>query len=450
MTRIQRLTGFLVVLALQFAAVPTLVAQKTEHDATEGVQLKWHTSLDEAAVESKRTGKPILMEIHGRPWCPPCVAQGEKIIDHPDFIGWVHDKFVLLELQVGKGYSRTKGSPIWFEQFKKHKLPGIPAAVLLDEDLQAMGTVFPKEDASQWLGAASNILTTHALRKQRAGNEPKRIVPFRMTSANNISVPATLDGRIALNMMFHTAADSVSVTKKTASSYPEISFGGRVESETWGGKSEVRYGQASFAIGSLAAQQTTLFEDVNTGHDTDGKFGPQQLQSSIIQLDFAASEIRLLSDVPAEIKSEQAGWKKLNLRRESGMMFVSGELFSKQQDASADFMIHSGFSGFGLLSGELASNHPFLTELPVIDKRSIVDAAGNKLATKRVHIPSFQINGETMQQVPFSFFDGATAKQQYNVLGCDFLRRFNWCFDFNEECAYLKKNAHFDAEYFSP
>lgn len=437
-------------LALQCIVLPCLVAQQPEPSTNKEVQLKWCTSLEEARVESKRTGRPILMEIHGRPWCPPCVAQGEKIISQPDFVEWAHDKFVLLEIQVGKGYSRSKGNPIWVEQFKKHQLPGIPATVLLDDNLQAMGTVFPKEDVSQWLGAASNILTTHALQKQRDAIEPPKVIPFRMTSANNISVPVVLDGRIALNMMFHTAVESVSVTKETTSSYPEITFDGKVESESWGGRSETRIGKASLAIGSLAAQGVSIFEATNSGRGTDGKFGPEQLQSSVFQLDFTASEIRLLSSVPAEIAAEQGGWKKLNLRRKSGMMFVSCNLSSQQQAASAEFLLHSGYSGFGLLSSQFASDTPFLGNLTVEDQSSILDAAGNKLTTKLIHVPGFQFGETSMQQVPFSFFDGAIGKQQYNVLGCDFLRRFNWYFDLDADRVYLQQNAHFPAPHFSP
>lgn len=224
MVRVLSCSHFVVLAIVQCFVVNVALAQQSESKAVHRVQLQWHDSLDEATAESKRTGKPILMEIHGRPWCPPCVIQGKKIIENPKFVEWVHDKFVLLEIQVGEGYAKSKGSPIWAELFKKHRLPGIPAVVLLDSNLNAMGTVFPKANASEWLGAASNILTANALRKQHEVSTLEKVIVFRMTPANNISVPATLEGRIALNLMFHTAVDAVSLTKQTTARYPELDF----------------------------------------------------------------------------------------------------------------------------------------------------------------------------------------------------------------------------------
>lgn len=111
-------------------------------------------------------------------------------------------------------------------------------------------------------------------------------------------------------------------------------------------------------------------------------------------------------------------------------------------------MIHSGYSGFGLLSSEFAAATAFVNKLPIKDQSSLLDSAGNKLTTKRVHIPQFEIGNENLLDVPFSFFEGALGKRRFNVLGCDFIRRFNWCFDLKEQCVYLRKNTHFDAEYF--
>ncbi|MEL6106019.1 MAG: thioredoxin family protein [Planctomycetota bacterium] len=442
-TNVGRMTLLFV---LQWVSVSAAMGQR---DAV-AVTLKWHTSLNKAKAESERTGKPILMEIHGRPWCPPCVAQGEDVMRHRDFIDWVGDRFVLLEIQVGQGYSKSEGSPIWAEQFKKYRLPGIPATVILADGMQAIGIVYPQPDVSHWLGAASNILTTHTLRKRGQASEPLHVIPFRMTPANNLSVPSVLDGRLALNLMFHTAVDAVSLTRATTKLCPELLLDKRVGSETWGGASVVRFGESRLAIGPLAAQRVTVFEDAKSGDGTDGKFGPEQLGSGVFQIDFERSQIQLWSKVPQDIAKEQAGWKRLPMRRESGMMFVSGDLSSGQQGAPTEFMLHSGYSGFGLLSSGFVSDTPFLNELPVESQSSLMDSAGNRLTTKLVHVPQFRMGDESVKSAPFSFFDGAIRSRQFNVLGCDFLRRFNWCFDVEAGDVYLKKNADFDALFFSP
>ena len=422
------------VLTVQLACFPTLLAQSQE---TGEVRLEWFNSLEEAKVESERTGKPILMEIHGRPWCQPCVAQGENIIGKPEFIEWVHDKFVLLEIQVGKGYSSDQGNPVWKEQFEKHRLPGIPATVFLDEDLEAFGIVYPKPDVSQWLGAAANIWTVRAFQEQRASSEPTAILNFRMTESNNISVPAILNDAIALNLMFHTAEDSVFLTQATTTQYPEIVLDQQGASESWGGRSEIRFGKARLAIGSLAAEQVTIFEDMHSGKNTDGKFGPKQLHTRVIELDFEASQMRLWQQVPSEVTANATDWNSLELHRDSGMMFVSGKLFSNEAEASAKFMIHSGYSGFGLLCRQAVKDIPFLGTLPIEKESSVLDSAGNKLVTKQISVPKFQFGPVNLPAVPFSMFDGAIRQQEFNILGMDFLQRFHWCFDLEADRVYF-------------
>ncbi|MFN3194071.1 MAG: thioredoxin family protein [Aureliella sp.] len=435
------LCSILITLGIQLTVNGLLHAQQSNEDIGHKTKLKWYQSLNEAIGESQRTGKPILMEIHGRPWCPPCVVQGEKIMDRVEFESWVREKFVLLEIQVGEGYASDKGNPIWYEQFKKYQLPGIPATVLLDTDLKAMGTVFPKPDVSQWLGAASNILTTHSVREQSASRKPIAVIPFRTTPAGNISVPATLDGRIGLNLMFHTAVNEISLTKDTTTKYPELKFAGEVESTSWGGRSTTRFAKSRLAIGDLDAEEITFFEDVNSGAGTDGKFGPEQLRTRVFEVDFGERQIRLLRSVPADIASQQSGWRKHKLQIESGMMLVTAELSSEQHEATADFMLHSGYSGFGLVGDKFASQTPWLSTLAVESESSLKDSAGNQLITKLVHVPEFRLGDEIVESAPISFFDGALGKRQFNVLGCDFMSRFSWCFDTENGFVYCKGNS---------
>ena len=60
------------------------------------------------------------------------------------------------------------------------------------------------------------------------------------------------------------------------------------------------------------------------------------------------------------------------------MLFVSGKLFSGQDQARADFMLHSGYSGFGLLSNAYVSETPFVRELEIENEGSLLDSAGTR------------------------------------------------------------------------
>ena len=406
----------------------------------------WYTDLDDAGAESKRTGKPILMEINGRPWHPPCNIQAESIIDTADFQAWVREKFVLLDVKVGKGYDKSKGNPVWSQQMEQHKISGIPATVLIAPDGETMGVVFPQDNVQQWIGAANNVITTHALKvRDSAQTQPSRVIPFRLTKSNNISIPATLNNSIALNLMFHTAVDSVSLTKATTERYPELTLNQDVNLNSWGGQSKSRFGTGiPLRIAGLEPQHISVFEDLHSGHETDGKFGPEQLSSKLLAIDFDRSEIRLLSTLPSNLSE----WQKLGFENDRGMMFITATVEGEDSSASHKFMIHSGYSGFALLDDSFAAQHPFLKELEVITHSELKDSAGNKLETIKVRLPKFKI-GETMfEDAPVSFFSGAIRGQKFSVLGGDLLKRFNLIFDFETQSLYMKNNKLSAVDYF--
>ncbi|MEM7312616.1 MAG: thioredoxin family protein [Planctomycetota bacterium] len=401
---------------------------------------KWHTTLEAATAESLRTGKPILMEINGRPWCPPCNAHGKKVNDQASFQKWARERVVLLDVKVGKGYDKKQGNPIWPEQMKKYKLASIPTCVLLTPSGQRMGIVYPQDDVQQWLGAANNVLTSHAMSQ----GQPQ-VVPFRLTRWNNISVPATLNKSISLNLMFHIAVDSLSLTKATVERFPEIVLNQNVDVKSWGGQSTSRFGKGhSLRIGQLQSRPVTVFEDLHSGHGTDGKFGPEQLKSRILKIDFDQSEIRLLPKLPRGVQD----WQKVRLETERGMMFISASVQSGEKNASHKFMIHSGYSGFALLDDEFAGKHAFLKELEIIDESSVKDSAGNELTTKKVSLPKFAVGETEFSNVPVSFFSGAIGKQKFSVLGGDFLKRFNLILDMDSQTLYLQRSQHFGSKFY--
>lgn len=405
---------------------------------------EWHTDLSEAVAESKRTGKPVLMEINGRPWCPTCNAQGEKVIAHPKFQDWAIENVVLLDMKVGEDYDRDKGNPIWFEQMEQHRLSSIPAAVMLDQHGETMGIVYPKDDVLQWIGAANNIITSHA-RTADAQMNSALVIPFRLTKWNNISVPVTLNDSIALNLMFHTAVDSVSLTRATTERFPEINLDQDTDVNSWGGQSKSRFGMGhSLKVGPLTPQQVTVFEDLHSGHDTDGKFGPDQLLSKLLAIDFDRSEIRLLSELPGDVSE----WQKHSFEIERGMMFITAAVQDGDNRANHKFMIHSGYSGFALLDDEFSAKHPFLESLEVIAKSELTDSAGHKLETIKVRLPRFTVGETVFEDAPVSFFSGTIGRQPFSVLGGDFLKRFNLIFDLDNHDLYMKKSELSGVEYF--
>jgi thioredoxin-related protein len=101
--------------------------------------LNWTTSYDNAAAESKRTGKPILAFFTGSDWCGWCSRLQNEVFKQPQFGTWA-EKLVLLELD----YPKYKPLPPALlgqnARLKtKYGITGYPTILFLDADGRVLG-----------------------------------------------------------------------------------------------------------------------------------------------------------------------------------------------------------------------------------------------------------------------------------------------------------------------
>ena len=269
-------------------------------------------------------------------------------------------------------------------------------------------------------------------------------IPFELTEHNNISIEAVLNDKYKLALMFHTAVDEISMTRKSMEKLPEIELDQQANVESWGGDSTTRFGRGfALSFGPVQLDDVTIFESMHSGHQTDGKFGPRQLKSQFIELDFDRSKLLLHETLPKKM----SGWAKLPITIENGSMFVDGNIHHGDNVIKQRFMIHSGYSGFSLLDDDFVAKHKYINELEIIDESELTDSGGNKLKTKKSSLPHFSIGSLEFDNVPVSFFSGAIGRQKFSVLGGDFLKRFNLLFDLEAKALYLEKSLHFAAEH---
>ncbi len=276
-------------------------------------------------------------------------------------------------------------------------------------------------------------------------NQTTSKIPFRLTPWNNISIPAILNDSFAIRLMLHTAADEASLTESALEQLPEINLDAVADVESWGGSSQTSFGRGfSLTIGPLRLDDVTIFQSARSGHHTDGKLGPSQLKSPVIEIDFDRSEIKLHDRVPSKVTD----WDRLDINIDNGMMFIEGRIPTGERAIRQQFLIHSGYSGFMLLDDTFVENHPTIKQLDVIEESKVTDSSGHEIKTLKSKLPRFAVGAQEFEDVHVSFFAGSLAGQKFSLVGGDFLKRFNLVFDLPQSTLYLRSNQHRYAEYF--
>ena len=125
----------------------------------------WLTSYKDAVTQSKKTGKPIMVNFTGSDWCHWCIQLDDEVFSKPEFKKWAQKNVVLLELD----FPQRKALPAALkkqndELAKKYAsvVPGFPTILFLKPD----GSVFGKYGydpggAKKWTEMASRLLPGH-------------------------------------------------------------------------------------------------------------------------------------------------------------------------------------------------------------------------------------------------------------------------------------------------
>jgi hypothetical protein len=265
-------------------------------------------------------------------------------------------------------------------------------------------------------------------------------IPFILTSFNNLSVQTIVNQVDTLNLMFHTASNSVFLTKKAIKEKTKLYLDKSSDVGSWGGTTSAKYlNNNSLRIGNLKWDNITITEDENSGQFTDGKFGYNLFQNKIIEIDYEKSLLIIHSGLPKIDKS----FTKFNLEFRRSDMFIEGELEIESMKYSNKFLIHSGFGGTALLDDKFVSTNAMNDKLKLISESQLKDSFGNILKTKKVMLPRFTIGGATFSNIPIALFEGAISNQKMSVLGGDVLKRFNIFIDLQNAYVYLKPNSLF-------
>lgn len=281
-------------------------------------------------------------------------------------------------------------------------------------------------------------------------NEPSLTtdsIPFVLTEHNNISIQAIINQIDTVNLMLHTAANSVTLIKEATERLQSIKINGIDTVNSWGGDHSSKYSTNNeIQIGNQKNEKITIWENKNSGPNTDGKFGLNFFENRIIEINFDERYIKTYQAL-AEEQILNKGYKKFALIEENGFFFISAISKIKDEAITNKFLIHSGFGGAVLFDDLTADEFGFATHLKIIKESQLKDSYGNVLKTKKAILPEFLIAEQQLSNVPIGFFEGSIGRQKMSVIGGDVIKRFDIVFDIQNANIFLKPNSLFESPF---
>ena len=261
-------------------------------------------------------------------------------------------------------------------------------------------------------------------------------IPFEVTSHNNMKVKVVLNNQDTLNLMFHTGAGDVSLTKKAAETVRSIDWEGNYDLNSWGGAFEARLSENnSLSIESLVWDSLTVWEFEHSGPETDGKFGPHLFEGKAYEINYSQNALFIHDSLPP-LSSD---YTKVPMEYEKGMMFITGVSYINGEEYRNRFMIHSGFAGSLLYDDSFAQESKIGEHIEITDEQTLKDSAGNEVKTLKGKLPKFSIEGFELNDITVGFFEGTIGRQQMSVMGGELLKQFDWVIDAERNNVYLKR-----------
>lgn len=272
---------------------------------------------------------------------------------------------------------------------------------------------------------------------QKGGQAESVMIPFTLTVHNNIVVSALLNEADPLKLMLHTATADVRLTEEAVRKLKSIGFTNSAKVKSWGGEANSRFSKGNqLQIGALTRKDIVVWEDKNSGHDTDGKFGLDFFENQIVEIDLDQQQITLHQRLP----HKAAKYERLKLENQHGNLFVQGSCLIEGKAYAHQYLLHSGYSGGLLLDDTFAANAGVDGKIKITEESSLKDSFGNTIKVKKGIVPVFLLGSAKLSDVPAGFFAGTIGTQKMSVLGGEILKQFNLIFDIANNDLYLMRS----------
>ena len=286
------------------------------------------------------------------------------------------------------------------------------------------------------------FITFNLVHAQNTNNE----IPFRLTQYNNIVVPVILNETDSVQLMFHTGSDYISMIEQSLPKLKSMQINDTIQDVTsWAGNSDQLMSKNnSVSLGNQHYKAIPILIDQQSGHETDGKIGLKFFQNKFIEIDFESNKLKVYDVLPNYAQS----FDKLESRYSNHTLYFNAFPIIDKNSIETEFMFHTGYSGAIVFSDEYVKNNHLLEKINPTGQTQFSDAAGNKIISKTGILERLNLQNQSLNTIPISFFDSQIKIQRTNIFGGDLIKRFNWIFSSDFKTIYFKPNKHFHDSYF--
>ena len=137
----------------------------------------WTTSVKEAVIASKKTGRPIVADFTGSDWCGWCVRLNREVFDQGDFKKWAQRNVILLELDYPKRKEQSASLKRQNQLMRqRYRVSGYPTILILGADgklLQKTG--YKAGGPKVWVGNIKEVVDQYKAKYKPA----KEVLPSK-------------------------------------------------------------------------------------------------------------------------------------------------------------------------------------------------------------------------------------------------------------------------------
>lgn len=284
-------------------------------------------------------------------------------------------------------------------------------------------------------------------------------LPLVITEAGNFAIKAVANHTDTVLLMVHTAESGVTLTEAATKRMSSLHFSGADSVESWGGKGNAsRYSENNtLQMGDLTWNKMLVWEDVNSGKGTDGKFGLDLFKGKAVEVDFNKRQLVVGANL-----TDTVGYERHALKVQKSDLFIEGTCIVGDSAWSNWFLIHTGYAGSLLLDDAFVAAHSLDTRLTITDTKDLKDSYGHVLKVQKATLPGFRLGATSdpaqtgdaqtglaqtglgaavLKDLPVGFFHGAIARQKMSILGAEVLKKFNFILSADRNWIYLKPNG---------